>query len=311
MYNDIFQNLAAYHPKASIVYVYGAQQKALFKDFCYLPVVDVLESPCFKNIPEPKNSKRSILNGHHPMSTIKNYPSLCSFNKSLRMHELYKLEIDHYSFNNSCRNDSHLQELNDPFYFIWSIPKLLLIFFFETVRLLNCPVDTRIEMQVCTEDYSVIKVEFSIRTEEGWYNKEFKQENAERVHDMMSNHVSWTVTPEAWLDIVIQASAIVFPMLKMRTPQRKIIHIWTTRAFYDRLWFSECFSTVAYLEWKQTRDPRMQGKKIFKSLMDLPPLDIVIGGSTELWKTQERRSVYKSVNAGVVTDCKRNSCMCQ
>ncbi|GFY66881.1 hypothetical protein TNIN_179111 [Trichonephila inaurata madagascariensis] len=81
-------------------------------------------------------------------------------------------------------------------------------------------------MQGCTEDYSVIKVEF-IRTEEGFqYNKEFKQENAERVHAMMSNHVSWTVTPEAWLDIVIQASAIVFPMLKMRTPQRTIIHIW-------------------------------------------------------------------------------------
>ncbi|GFS37308.1 hypothetical protein TNIN_145601 [Trichonephila inaurata madagascariensis] len=55
---------APYHPKASIGYVYGAQQKALFKRFFrYLPVVDVLESPCFKNIPEPKNCK-IILNGH-------------------------------------------------------------------------------------------------------------------------------------------------------------------------------------------------------------------------------------------------------
>ncbi|GFS34857.1 uncharacterized protein TNIN_388511 [Trichonephila inaurata madagascariensis] len=182
------------------------------------------------------------------------------------------------------------RRLNDPFYFLMVYSKTFADFFKQYV--LNCPVDTRIEMQGCTEDYSVIKVEF-IRTEEGFqYNKEFKHENAERVHAMMSDHVSWTVTPEAWMDIVIQASAIVFPMLKMRTPQRTIIHIWTTRAFYDRLWLSECFSTVAYLEWKRTRDPRMQGKKIFRSLMDLPPLDIVIGGSTELWEKPKREEVY-------------------
>ncbi|GFY44054.1 uncharacterized protein TNIN_310001 [Trichonephila inaurata madagascariensis] len=177
------------------------------------------------------------------------------------------------------------RRLNDPFYFLMVYSKTFADFLKQYV--LNCPVDTSIVMQGCTEDYSVIKVEF-IRTEEGFqYNQEFKQqENAERVRAMMSNHVS--CTPEAWLDIVIQASVIVFPMLKMQIPQRTIIHIWTTQAFYDRLCLSECFRTVAYLEWKKTRDPRMQGKKIFQSLLDLPSLGIVIGGSTELWKKPKR-----------------------
>ncbi|GFY46238.1 hypothetical protein TNIN_431651 [Trichonephila inaurata madagascariensis] len=92
MYNDMFQNLAVYHPKASIVYVYGPQQKALFKRFFrYLPVVDVLESPCLKNIPEPKNCK-IILNGHRNFHDQK-LPLACSFNRAYGYARLCKIKM--------------------------------------------------------------------------------------------------------------------------------------------------------------------------------------------------------------------------
>ncbi|GFT35435.1 uncharacterized protein TNCV_922531 [Trichonephila clavipes] len=107
----------------------------------------------------------------------------------------------------------------------------------------------------------------------------------------VSDENRWTVTPEAWLDIVIQSYMIKFPMLKMQTPQQTIIHIWTTRAFYNRLWYSELFSTVAYLEMKLTQNPRSKGKKGFRRLMDLLPLEKA--GSTELWEKPKRGKVYR------------------
>ncbi|GFT35451.1 uncharacterized protein TNCV_922661 [Trichonephila clavipes] len=147
--------------------------------------------------------------------------------------------------------------LNDPFYLVMVYSQTFADFLTQYV--LNCPVDTLIEIQGCNEDYCIIKAEF-IWTEKGFpYNKEFKHGNADVAHAVMLNYVSeeniWTVTPEAWLDIVIQSYMIKFPMLKRQTPLQTIIHIWTTRAFYNRLWYSELFSTVAYLEMKRTRNP--------------------------------------------------------
>ncbi|GFV98901.1 hypothetical protein TNCV_200461 [Trichonephila clavipes] len=115
-------------------------------------------------------------------------------------------------------------------------------------------------MQGCNQDYSIGKVEF-MRTEKGFlYNQEHEDADIEHV-----------LPPEAWLNIVIEQFIIKFPMLKMQIPQL-IIHIWTTQAFYNRLCYSEFFSTVGYLELKRTLNPQFEGKKLIKNLMDLPTL---------------------------------------
>ncbi|GFY03572.1 uncharacterized protein TNCV_3212091 [Trichonephila clavipes] len=115
-------------------------------------------------------------------------------------------------------------------------------------------------MQGCNQDYSIGKVEF-MRTEKGFlYNQEHGDADIEHV-----------LSPEAWLNIVIEQFIIKFPMLKMQTSQL-IIHIWTTQAFYNRLYYSEFFSTVGYLELKRTLNPQFDGKKLIKNLMDLPTL---------------------------------------
>ncbi|GFV20790.1 hypothetical protein TNCV_2815391 [Trichonephila clavipes] len=86
-----------------------------------------------------------------------------------------------------------------------------------------------------------------MRTEKGFlYNQEHGDADIEHV-----------LTPEAWLNIVIEQFIIKFPMLKMQTPQL-IIHIWTTQAFYNRLCYSEFFSTVGYLEKKRTLNPQFE-----------------------------------------------------
>ncbi|GFV26966.1 uncharacterized protein TNCV_1754251 [Trichonephila clavipes] len=117
---------------------------------------------------------------------------------------------------------------------------------FLTQYILNCPVGTRIEMQGCNQDYSIGKVEF-MRTEKGFlYNQEHGDADIEHV-----------LPPEAWLNIAVEQFIIKFPMLKIQAPQL-IIHIWITEAFYNRLCYSEFFSTVGYLELKRTLNPQFE-----------------------------------------------------
>ncbi|GFT98678.1 uncharacterized protein TNCV_2671221 [Trichonephila clavipes] len=62
-------------------------------------------------------------------------------------------------------------------------------------------------------------------------------------------------TPDAWFDMVINPFIHNFPMLKVHTPNTSV-HIWTTRADYERVWCPKRFSTVAYLEMKRTSENR-------------------------------------------------------
>ncbi|GFU77996.1 uncharacterized protein TNCV_3109331 [Trichonephila clavipes] len=91
----------------------------------------------------------------------------------------------------------------------------------------------------------------------------------------MSKYVSeengWTLTPDAWFNMVINIFIRNFPILKVHTPNTSI-HIWTTQADDERLCCPELFSTMAYLEMKRVRNPRSEGRRIFRNLMDLPPL---------------------------------------
>ncbi|GFR03131.1 uncharacterized protein TNCT_478211 [Trichonephila clavata] len=85
-----------------------------------------------------------------------------------------------------------------------------------------------------------------------------------------SEENGWSMTPEAWLDMVMYPFIHQFPILRGYTPQTSV-HIWTKRADDDRLCCPEHFSTVAYLQMKRVRNPRTEGKRIFTSLMDLLP----------------------------------------
>ncbi|GFY37092.1 hypothetical protein TNIN_107271 [Trichonephila inaurata madagascariensis] len=87
-----FLHLAVYHPKASYRVRVRISTKALFKRFFVISNCrDVLESPCFKNIPEPKNCK-IILNGHRNFHDQK-LPFACSFNRAYGYARLCKIKM--------------------------------------------------------------------------------------------------------------------------------------------------------------------------------------------------------------------------
>ncbi|GFR27972.1 uncharacterized protein TNCT_721961, partial [Trichonephila clavata] len=122
-----------------------------------------------------------------------------------------------------------------------------------------------------------------IRTDTGFkFNLDFETpddicEEDERA--FMCKHASeengWSMTPEAWLDMVMYPFIRQFPILKVYTP-RASVHIWTKWADDERLCCPEHFSTVAYLQMKHVRNPRTEGKKILPVLMDLPPVSDMV-----------------------------------
>ncbi|GFW39856.1 uncharacterized protein TNCV_2420211 [Trichonephila clavipes] len=118
-----------------------------------------------------------------------------------------------------------------------------------------------------------VVIEFRRTQREFLYDMEQKYDEYGRA--FMSKYVSeengWTLTPDAWFDMVINPFIRNFPILKVHTPNTTI-HIWTTRANHERMCCPELFSTVAYLEMKRVRNPRYEGRRIFRNLMDLPPL---------------------------------------
>ncbi|GFU10527.1 uncharacterized protein TNCV_1102181 [Trichonephila clavipes] len=181
-----------------------------------------------------------------------------------------------------------LRRLNDPFYMVMvhynTFPEFL------TQYVLHCHVGTRIELQGCNWNDGIVEIEFT-RTQSGFlYNME--QEYNDYGRAFMSKYVSeengWTLTPDAWFDMVINPFIRNFPMLKMHTPHTSV-HIWTTRADYERVWCPERFSTVAYLEMKRVRHPRTEGRRIFRNLMDLPPLEkrVSVSEFGVLWRKSQ------------------------
>ncbi|GFQ85144.1 uncharacterized protein TNCT_385491 [Trichonephila clavata] len=179
-----------------------------------------------------------------------------------------------------------LIRLSDPNYMVMVHHKTFRDFLVKYV--LSCPVGTRIELQGFNRIDHIVVVE-CIRTDTGFkFNLDFETpddicEEDERA--FMCKHASeengWSMTPEAWLDMVMVPFIRQFPILKVRTP-RASVHIWTKRADDERLCCPEHFSTVAYLQMKHVRNPRTEGKKIFTSLMDLPPVsDMVLGRQSE------------------------------
>ncbi|GFQ74340.1 uncharacterized protein TNCT_353571, partial [Trichonephila clavata] len=146
--------------------------------------------------------------------------------------------------------------------------------FFGKVRS-HLSVGTRIELQGFNRIDHIVVVE-CIRTDTGFkFNLDFETPDEEDGRAFMCKYASeengWSITPEAWLDMVMYPFIRQFPILRVYTPQTSV-HIWTKRADDERLCCPEHFSTVAYLQMKRLRNPRTEGKRIFTSLMDLPPI---------------------------------------
>ncbi|GFS52507.1 uncharacterized protein TNIN_350071 [Trichonephila inaurata madagascariensis] len=146
---------------------------------------------------------------------------------------------------------------------------------FLTQYVLNCPVFTEIELLGRNRNDGIVEVEF-IRIPSGFvFNRDFERDFDKYGRVFLSKYVTkeneGILTPDVWLDMVITPFIRQFSILKMHTPQMSI-HIWTSQTENVRLCSPEHFSTVAYLEMKRTRNPRSEGRTIFRSLMDLPPL---------------------------------------
>ncbi|GFT35423.1 hypothetical protein TNCV_922441 [Trichonephila clavipes] len=101
-----------YAMDGSIAYVYGSKQKDLFKRlFRFLPVVVVLESPCFKNIPEPMDCK-IILKGHRNFHDQK-LPLACFFNKAYGYARLCKVKISAFEDSEKISSSESEEECNN------------------------------------------------------------------------------------------------------------------------------------------------------------------------------------------------------
>ncbi|GFQ84624.1 uncharacterized protein TNCT_738651 [Trichonephila clavata] len=173
-----------------------------------------------------------------------------------------------------------LIRLSDPSYMVMVHHKTFRDFLVKYV--LSCPVGTRIELQGCNPIDHIVVVE-CIRTDTGFqFNLDFETPDEICEEDgraFMCKYASeengWSMTPEAWLDMVMYPFIHQFPILRVYTPQTSV-HIWTKRADDERLCCPEHFSTVAYLQMKRVRNPRTEGKRIFTSLMDLPTVSDMV-----------------------------------
>ncbi|GFT24494.1 uncharacterized protein TNCV_3253071 [Trichonephila clavipes] len=147
-----------------------------------------------------------------------------------------------------------LRRLNDPFYRVIVHCKTFLDFLTQYV--LNYHVGTRIEMDSFNWNDGFVVVKFKRTQSEFLYNMEQKYDEYGR--DFISKYVSeengWTLTPDAWFNMVINSFIRNFPILKVHTPNMSV-HIWTTRLDDERLVHPEHFPTVTYLERKRVRNP--------------------------------------------------------
>ncbi|GFQ94687.1 hypothetical protein TNCT_338821 [Trichonephila clavata] len=139
---------------------------------------------------------------------------------------------------------------------------------------LNLPVGTRFELQDRDWNDRIVRIEF-VRTETGFlYQGEASNEGGQA---FMSHYVleEGIITPDAWLDLVMYSYfyPCIRPFYDMKIHLAQAsVRIWTSRDQTERWINEESFSTVAFLEMNRTRYPRIEGKRVLTSLMDLSPV---------------------------------------
>ncbi|GFX62294.1 uncharacterized protein TNCV_1234401 [Trichonephila clavipes] len=164
-----------------------------------------------------------------------------------------------------------LRRLNDPFYMVMVHYNTFADFLTQYV--LNCHVGTRIELQGCNWNDGILVVEFT-RTQSGFlYNVEQEYNAYGRV--FMSKYVSkeneWTLTPDAWFDMVINPFIRNFPMLKVHTPNT-YSHLDHACGPRESVVSGTVFNRSLSGNETGTKPPN-EGRRIFRNLMDLPPLE--------------------------------------
>ncbi|GFV31336.1 uncharacterized protein TNCV_4523631 [Trichonephila clavipes] len=164
-----------------------------------------------------------------------------------------------------------LRRLNDPFYIVIVHYKTFPVFLTQYV--LNCPDLTEIELLGRKQNEGIVEVEF-IRLPEGFifmrdFERDFYENGCAFVSKYITEENKGYLTHVVFLDMVISPFIRQFPILNMYIDEN-CIQIRTSRVNNVRC--LEHFSTLGYLEMKHTRNPRSEGKRVFRSLMDLPPL---------------------------------------
>ncbi|GFX32968.1 uncharacterized protein TNCV_2136231 [Trichonephila clavipes] len=115
-----------------------------------------------------------------------------------------------------------LKRLNDPFYMVIVHYKTFPDFLTQYV--LNCHVGTRIEMDGFNWNDGFVVVEFT-RTQSGFlYNMEQKYDEYGRafISKYVSKENGWTLTPDAWFNMVINPFIRNFTILKVHTPNMSV-----------------------------------------------------------------------------------------
>ncbi|GFY04594.1 hypothetical protein TNCV_4416781 [Trichonephila clavipes] len=169
-----------------------------------------------------------------------------------------------------------LKRYCDSFYMILVDDKTLPAFLTEYV--FNCPARTSIEFQGFTLTDDEVEIEFYKFPKGFAYCHDVESEFYEKAVALMSKYYQEhpedsededgprTVTPDVLLDIL---TTIFDPIVNMYK-EGDCVHIRTSPP--EDVGYPEEFSTVGYIEMKQTHTSSFEGKRVYRSLLDLPHL---------------------------------------
>ncbi|GFW90530.1 uncharacterized protein TNCV_565681 [Trichonephila clavipes] len=156
---------------------------------------------------------------------------------------------------------------------------------FLTEYVLNCPDLTDIELLGRNQNDGMVKVEF-MRFLKGFaFLSDFYENVCAFVSKYVTEENEGYLTPDVFLDMVI--TAFICSILNMYTDEN-CIHIRTSPL--DNEGYPEHFSTVGYLEMKHTRNSLSEGKRVLRSLIDLP---LLCDLEEKVNQTGEIRHVFK------------------
>ncbi|GFX32970.1 hypothetical protein TNCV_2136251 [Trichonephila clavipes] len=162
-----------------------------------------------------------------------------------------------------------LKRFCDSFYMVLVDDKTLPVFLTEYV--FNCPELITIEFQCITQLDGEVEIEFMKFPEGFAYLKDVESEFYEKAFALASKYYpedeDCLLTPDVLLDMLI--TTFIDPIVNMYK-DGNCIHIRTSPP--EDVGYPEEFSTVGYLEMKHTQNSRFKGKRVYRSLMDLPHL---------------------------------------
>ncbi|GFS84869.1 hypothetical protein TNCV_528241 [Trichonephila clavipes] len=166
-----------------------------------------------------------------------------------------------------------LKRFCDSFYMVLVDDKTLPTFLTEYV--FNYPESTTIEFQGMTQTDGEVEIEFykfpkgfayCHDVESEFYEKAVALASKYYPEDPEDEDCPVTVTPDVLLDML---TTFIDPIVNMYK-DGDCVHIRTSPP--EDVGYPEEFSTVGYIEMKHTQNSRFEGKRVYRSLLDLPHL---------------------------------------